>query len=102
MLDCRRPRRTKTESPAQPIAEKIATTSANMLSFSLHRDGSHQISVGLDHFQGSRMLKKPHRPIALSIVEGCAQSPRVNVIKIRMWNNGMMHSKSDIPMLSAC
>jgi hypothetical protein len=30
----------------------------------LHRDGSHQISVGLDHFQASRLLKKPHRPIA--------------------------------------
>jgi hypothetical protein len=27
----------------------------------------------------SRLLKKPHMPIALSIVEGCAQSPRYDV-----------------------
>jgi hypothetical protein len=29
------------------------------------------------------LLKKPHMltPIALSIVEGCAQSPRVNVLR---------------------
>jgi hypothetical protein len=33
------------------MAEKIATTSAGMLLFSFHRDGSHQISLGLDHFQ---------------------------------------------------
>ena len=28
----------------------------------------------------SRLLKKTHMPIALSMVEGCAQSPRYNVL----------------------
>ena len=28
-----------------------------------------------------RLLKKTHMPIVLSIVEGCAQSPHVNVLK---------------------
>ena len=41
------------------------------------------------------------KPIALSTVEGCAQSPRYNVLKIGIvegWNDGLMRSKSNIPM----
>jgi hypothetical protein len=33
------------------MAKRIATSSATMLLFSLQRNGSHQISVGLDHLQ---------------------------------------------------
>jgi hypothetical protein len=40
-------------------------------------------------------------PIALSIVEGCAQSPRSNVLQIGIvegWNDGLMRSKPKLPI----
>ncbi|HEX9273619.1 MAG TPA: hypothetical protein VGA01_15550 [Candidatus Binatia bacterium] len=41
-------------------------------------------------------------PIALSIVEGCVQSPRYNMLKLGIvegWNNELMGSKPNTPLL---
>jgi hypothetical protein len=40
-------------------------------------------------------------PITLSVVEGCAQSPRSNIIELGIvdgWNDGLMGSKPNIPI----
>jgi hypothetical protein len=51
------------------MAERIATSSANMLPFSLHRNGNHQISAGLDYLQTKtgkgRLLKGVIHELAL-------------------------------------
>jgi len=44
----------------------------------------------------NRQLKKPHMPNALSIVEGCAQSPDVG---LECWSHGFDTQYSNIPLL---
>src|SRR5262245_20203823 len=58
ILECRKPSRTKTESTAQPIAEKIATISAGILLFFLHQDGKHHINSGVEYFQATGQGRK--------------------------------------------
>jgi hypothetical protein len=41
----------------------------------------------------SELLKKPEMPIALSIVEGCAQSPRSSwLIAYGLWHMGSIYT----------